>query len=273
MTASPLDDLGAALAAGLAEDRAAEDPTSALLPGELRIEAALVTREPIVVAGLAAAAIGFGATVECGALVADGERAAAGAALVALRGPARAILPAERTVLNLMARLAGIATLTRRYVDALAPGAKTVILDTRKTTPGLRALEKYAVRCGGGANHRMNLAEAVFVKDNHIAAAGGLDRLFAAGRPPGFLIIEVEAPDGIEPALRHRPDRLLLDNMTDAEIAESIRIAAGRCEIEVSGGVTLERIPALSRLAVDFISIGALTHGARAVDLSLEVRP
>lgn len=268
----PIDAFQTVLDRAFAEDRVTEDPTSALLPADLSIEAAVIAREPIVVSGVEAARRAFGAATACEVLIPDGTTAAPNAPIVRIRGAARSILPAERTVLNLMARLSGIATLTRRYVDALAPGSKTVILDTRKTTPGLRLLEKYAVLCGGGTNHRMNLAEAVFVKDNHIAAAGGLDALLARGHPEGFLVIEIESPDQIEAALRHRPDRLLLDNMTDEAITASVQITAGRAELEVSGGVTLERIPTLSRFGVNFISVGALTHAATSVNLSLEVK-
>lgn len=269
----PLEAFNKVIAEALVEDAADRDATAALLPPELIRTAVIVARQSLVVCGTPALPLAFGPEVRVLEAAADGSRAAAGAALARLHGPAHAIVRGERTLLNLLARLSGIATFTRRHVDASPAGSRVRLLDTRKTTPGLRLLEKYAVRCGGAENHRMTLADAVFVKDNHIAAAGGLDALLdGRALPPELpLIIEADTLEDVRAALRYSPSRILLDNMTDAQIVEAVRIAGGRCELEVSGGVTLDRIPALSRLGVDFISLGALTHSAPSVDISLEI--
>lgn len=204
----------------------------------------------------------------------DGERVAPGDVVLTLRGPARALLEGERVALNFCQRLSGVATLTRSYVDALPAGSKTRIVDTRKTTPGLRAFERHAVRCGGGHNHREDLSAAVLIKDNHVAAAGGVgaavDR--ARERSPHCTRIECEVDtlEQLEIALAHRADVVLLDNFSETALERAMTLIAGRAIVEVSGGVTLEGIPRIAALGVDVISVGALTHSARAVDLGLD---
>ncbi len=276
----PLEAFNRVIAIALEEDAAASDATAVLLPPGLVREAVLVARHDLVACGLVALPAAFGPTVTVTASARDGDLVRAGDALALLNGPAADLVRGERTALNLIGRLSGIATFTRRHAEALGstdPGgiAKTRLLDTRKTTPGLRLLEKYAVRCGGGQNHRMTLADAVFVKDNHIAAAGGLDALLGGRELPGDipLIIEADSLDDVSAALRYAPARILLDNMDDATIAAAVRLVGGACELEVSGGVTLERLPSLGRLGVDFVSVGALTHSAPSADISLEILP
>jgi nicotinate-nucleotide pyrophosphorylase (carboxylating) len=208
------------------------------------------------------------------ALVPDGTRVTPGTAVMTLSGAARSLLEGERVALNFVQRLSGVATLTRTYVDALPAGSRTRITDTRKTTPGLRALERHAVRCGGGYNHREDLAAAVLIKDNHIAAAGGVATAIerARERAPHTSRIECEV-DGLsqlEIALQHRADIVLLDNFSDAELADAMRLIAGRALVEVSGGVSLERVHDIASAGADVISVGALTHSARAIDLGLD---
>ncbi len=194
--------------------------------------------------------------------------------LWSVRGRARSILMAERVALNFVQRMAGVATLTRRYVDAVPAGAKTRITDTRKTTPGLRALERFAVRTGGGKNHRDNLGSAVLIKDNHIAASGGIAEAIARarGRAPHTSKIECEVDtlQGLEVAIAAGADIVMLDNMSNEQITQAVGIAAGRVFLEASGGITLERIPALAQTGVDAISVGALTHSAAAMDIGLD---
>jgi nicotinate-nucleotide pyrophosphorylase (carboxylating) len=204
----------------------------------------------------------------------DGERVDVGATILTLRGPARALLEGERVALNFCQRLSGVATLTRAYVDALPAGSKTRIADTRKTTPGLRALERHAVRAGGGFNHREDLSAAVLIKDNHIAASGGvgpaIDRARARAPHTSRIECEVDTLAQLEVALAHRADVVLLDNFSEQDLERAIGIIAGRALIEVSGGITLPRIERIARLGIDVISVGALTHSARAVDLGLD---
>jgi nicotinate-nucleotide pyrophosphorylase (carboxylating) len=203
----------------------------------------------------------------------DGDACAAGTLVAEVTGRARALLTAERTALNFMQRLSGIATLTRRYVDA-ARGSSLVVLDTRKTTPTLRALEKYAVRAGGGTNHRLALDDGILIKDNHITLAGGvraaLDRMRSAGEDM-LVEVEVRTLDELQQALEAGASRVLADNMDLATLAEAVRRARGRAQVEVSGGVTLERIPEIAATGADFVSVGALTHSAPAVDLSFKI--
>jgi nicotinate-nucleotide pyrophosphorylase (carboxylating) len=193
--------------------------------------------------------------------------------LAEIEGPARAVLTGERTALNLLGRLCGIATLTRRYVD-LVDGTGTVVLDTRKTTAGLRALEKYAVRCGGGSNHRAGLYDAVLVKENHLRVAGGITAAVAAlrERVDGFpLEVEAETLEQVAEALDVGVERILLDNMTPEEVARAVALVDGRAQLEASGGVSLATVRAYAETGVDFISVGALTHAARSLHVSLEV--
>lgn len=268
--------------AALTEDVGAGDVTTlAVVPEALRTTAALVTRQPCVCAGLPVAEALFAeldADLSFEALVAEGDRCAAGETLAIVHGSARAILTGERTALNFVQRLCGIATLTRRYVDALG-NCGTQILDTRKTTPGWRFLEKYAVRAGGGQNHRFGLYDRVMIKDNHreLAALSGPDsiaRAVAACRAAyPKLEIEVEADTlaDVQAAADAAVEYILLDNMSDAEMADAVRLVGGRARLEASGGITLERLPGLALLGLDFISVGALTHSAPAVDIGLDL--
>jgi nicotinate-nucleotide pyrophosphorylase (carboxylating) len=207
--------------------------------------------------------------------VAEGARAVRGDVLWTVRGSARAILMGERTALNFVQHLTGIATLARRYVDAIPPGCRTRITDTRKTTPGLRMLERYAVRTGGAHNHRDTLGSAVLIKDNHIVAAGGIAAAVhnARERAPhtSRIEVEVESLDELDQALDASADIVMLDNFAPGWLDEAVRRARGRALIEVSGGVTLERIPTLARAGVDVISVGALTHSAPAADIGLDI--
>jgi nicotinate-nucleotide pyrophosphorylase (carboxylating) len=208
--------------------------------------------------------------------VGDGARVRADATLCTLDGTARALLTIERTFLNFVARLSGIATLTHAYVDAVcAVGGRSRILDTRKTTPGWRALEKYAVACGGGANHRMGLFDAVLIKDNHVAVAGGVAEALgrASAQAPAGMTVEVECDtlNQVERALAAGAKVLLLDNFTPERVEAAVQLVAGRARIEVSGGVTLDNVGAFARTGADDISVGRMTHSAAALDLTLEL--
>jgi nicotinate-nucleotide pyrophosphorylase (carboxylating) len=196
------------------------------------------------------------------------------AVLAVVEGPARAILSGERVALNLLARLCGIASLTRRFVE-LTESTPTSVLDTRKTTPGLRALEKYAVRCGGGRNHRAGLYDGVLVKENHLRVVGGVSAALAAldGRVDGLPVeVEAETLEQVREALDGGAPRILLDNMSPEEVREAVELVAGRAELEASGGVSLGTVRAYAETGVDFVSVGALTHSARSLHVSLEVR-
>jgi len=204
----------------------------------------------------------------------DGSRVEAGTPVLTLHGPARSLLEGERVALKFCQRLSGVATLTRAYVDALPTGSKTRIADTRKTTPGMRALEREAVRAGGGHNHREDLGSAVLIKDNHIAAAGGvgaaIDRCRARAPHTSRIECEVDTLEQLEIALAHRADVVLLDNFDNGMLERAIKLVAKRAIIEVSGGITLDRVSEIGKLAVDVISVGALTHSAPSVDLGLD---
>jgi nicotinate-nucleotide pyrophosphorylase (carboxylating) len=206
--------------------------------------------------------------------VSDGAWLDTGAVALTLHGPARSLLQGERVMLNFAQRLSGIATLTRSFVDALPSGSRTRITDTRKTTPGLRALERYAVRCGGGHNHREDLAAAILIKDNHVAASGGVTEAIRRARAyaahTSKILCEVDSTAQLEEALAAGADIVLLDNFADDQLPAAVALVAGRALIEVSGRVSLERIPMIARAGVDVISAGALTHSARAVDLGLD---
>ncbi|MGA9347747.1 MAG: carboxylating nicotinate-nucleotide diphosphorylase [Anaerolineae bacterium] len=236
-----------------------------------------LAKEAGVVAGLAVAGLVFellDPEVHFRPLMEDGTAVRSGDVVAEVEGPGRAVLSGERTALNFLQRMSGIATLTHRHVEAVA-GTGAVILDTRKTAPGLRLLDKWAVRLGGGQNHRMGLYDMVLIKDNHIAAAGGITE--AMGRvqrePARELAIEVEVKnlDELEEALALGVDRIMLDNMDLATMHQAVEIAAGRVELEASGGVTLETVAAIAATGVDYISVGALTHSVRALDISLEI--
>jgi nicotinate-nucleotide pyrophosphorylase (carboxylating) len=266
------------VALALREDVGGGDRTTeALVPADARCLARLLLEEPGVVCGVPLAAAVFSTLdswVEVVALAKDGSALASPAAVAEISGPARAVLTGERTALNLLARLSGIATLTRRYVDAVA-GTGATILDTRKTTPGLRALEKYAVRCGGGFNHRLGLHDAILVKENHLRLAGGISAAARQlqARADGIPVeVEAETLAQVEEALAAGITRILLDNMTPAQVADAVALVDGRATLEASGGITLDTVRAFAETGVDFISVGALTHSARSLHVSLEVR-
>jgi len=271
----------------LAEDMGTGDVTTeACIDPALEAEAVIVAKARGILAGLEVARLVFhevDPAVRLEALAAEGDAIEPGREVVRLNGPARGILVGERTALNFMQRLSGVATRTRQFVDRLA-GTNTLLLDTRKTTPGMRLLEKAAVLAGGGANHRVGLFDMVLIKDNHIRAAGGLTAAVERARAhaaPG-LLVEAEAATfaEVEEACAAGVDRLLLDNMTTAEVARALAYVDGlrpapdaprRPRVEVSGGMTLETVRPMAELGVDFISVGGLTHSAPALDLSLEI--
>jgi nicotinate-nucleotide pyrophosphorylase (carboxylating) len=262
----------------LAEDRGLGDATSAatISPGQ-RAVGTIVAKADLVIAGLDVATEAFrqldpGAAFEV--RWGDGARVQKGEVVAIVRGDARALLEAERTALNFLQRLCGIATLTARFVEA-AKGGITV-LDTRKTTPGFRALEKFAVRCGGGTNHRQRLDDGILIKDNHKRLAGGIGAAArrAMAQSSGLPVeIEVENLEELDDALEAGVPRILLDNFTTYDIREAVTRVNGRAELEISGGVTLERIPELATTGAQYVSIGALTHSAPAADLSFELEP
>lgn len=262
----------------LAEDLGGGDVTTdaVIAPGQ-QGRAVLLAKARCVVAGLGVATEAFlqlDPSVKVTVHRRDGEACDPGTLVAEFDGPARALLTAERTALNFVQRLSGTATLTRRFVDAAA--GRIVVLDTRKTTPGLRVLEKYAVRAGGGVNHRAGLDRGILIKDNHIRLAGGVgaavSRMRAAGRR---MPIEVEAQslDQVDAALAAGADIILLDNLSTADIRDAVGRCAGRAKTEISGGVTLDRLPELAGTGADYVSVGALTHSAPAIDLSLEIEP
>jgi nicotinate-nucleotide pyrophosphorylase (carboxylating) len=262
----------------LFEDLGAGDATSeSLIDEDARCSATILLKEPGVVCGLTVAEAAFRAldpAVRFDPAAADGERIdRVPHELAHVEGRARAVLSAERTALNLLGRLSGVATATRRYADAVE-GTGARILDTRKTTPGLRALEKHAVACGGGLNHRRGLDEAILIKDNHLRLAGGVrvavERALAAGT--GVRVqVEAESLDDVRAALVAGADSILLDNMSPVLLREAVSLAGGRAELEASGGITLDTVRAVAETGVDFVSVGALTHSARSLDVSLEV--
>ncbi|MFN7940114.1 MAG: carboxylating nicotinate-nucleotide diphosphorylase [Thermoanaerobaculia bacterium] len=265
----------------LAEDlgRAGDLTSAALIPAAAQAAARIIARRDGTIAGLAIACETFALvdpTVAVERVAADGERVAAGAVLARLAGPARALLAGERTCLNLLGRLCGIAGATRAMVDAVA-GGRAAIVDTRKTTPGLRALEKYAVRCGGGRNHRFGLDDAVLVKDNHLAVVGSIAAAVARARAAvGHLVkIEVEVTDlaGLEAALAARADVVMLDNFDLATLRRAVDLAAGRVLLEASGGVTPDTVAEVAATGVDLVSVGWLTHSAPALDVALDFEP
>lgn len=271
------DAIQQAVEAALAEDVGTGDVTTeATVPAEAVGTAEILLKEPGVVCGLAVAEAVFRALdddVRFEALVEEGTAVADVPAVVArVSGSEQAILTGERVALNFLGRLSGVATLTRRYADAVA-GTGAAVLDTRKTTPGLRALEKYAVACGGGKNHRFGLDDAVLVKDNHLRAAGSIARAVERVRALTELPVEVECEtlDQVREALATGVDAILLDNMTLDELRAAVAVAGGRVRLEASGGVTLENIRSVAETGVDEISVGALTHSARSLDVSLEL--
>lgn len=271
-----LDSVERAVAAALAEDVGRGDVTTAATVDEAAVGTAeLIAREPGVVFGLRVAEAVFRALdpdVSFDALVEEGARVDRPTAVASVAGPLRAILTGERVALNFLGRLSGVATLTRRYVDAV-DGTGVAILDTRKTTPGLRALEKQAVVAGGGRNHRFGLDDGVLIKDNHLRAAGSLAEAVSRVRAASDLPVEVECEtlQQVAEALEAGADAILLDNMTLDELRAAVDLVAGRARLEASGGITLDNVRAVAETGVDEISIGALTHSARSLDVSLEL--
>jgi nicotinate-nucleotide pyrophosphorylase (carboxylating) len=261
----------------LAEDLGAGgDVTSAAtIAADARFTAEMNARQPIVLAGIEIAEAFFKALdggIQIEVLAKDGDAVEAGSTLMRLAGNARAMLSAERSALNTLQHLSGIATLTRRYVDAIA-GTGATLIDTRKTIPGLRTLEKYAVRMGGGQNHRMRLDDGVLIKDNHVAVCGGAAEAVRRAKAANTELqvqVEVDRIDQIEPALAAGADRLLLDNMPPPVLSEAVALVAGRVPLEASGGVTLETIRTLAETGVDYISVGRITQSAPAVDIGLD---
>jgi nicotinate-nucleotide pyrophosphorylase (carboxylating) len=263
----------------LAEDlgRAGDITSAATIPAEARADAVIAARRPGVIAGLPLAAEAFrqmDPAIGFHAALADGSRVEPGAVVARLAGNARAILAAERVALNFLGHLCGIATLTRRYADAIQH-TRARITCTRKTTPGLRALEKYAVRCGGGFNHRFGLDDAILIKDNHVAVSGGVAEAVRRAKAfAGHLVkveVEVDTLDQLQEALSAGAKVVLLDNMPPATLRQAVEIAAGAAVLEASGGITLETVVAVAETGVDFISLGAITHSAPALDLGLDV--
>jgi nicotinate-nucleotide pyrophosphorylase (carboxylating) len=276
----PLPDLLIApvIRAALAEDlgRAGDVTAQATIPADARFSAVFAARKPGVISGLACVRLTIAEldpSAEIRLMAADGDAVAAGAKLAWIEGNARALLSAERTALNLLGRLSGIATLTRAYVDAVA-GTGARIVDTRKTTPGLRALEKYAVRCGGGVNHRFGLDDAILIKDNHVAACGSVgEAIRRAKAAAGHLTkveVEVDSLAQLDEALAEAPDVVMLDNFSLDDLREAVRRNAGKLVLEASGGITLETVRGVAETGVDVISVGALTHSVSVLDIGLD---
>ena len=273
VTATLAEDLGQGLPGG------GHDVTSeSVIPADARFTGTMDSRDAIVVCGLPIAAAFFRALdpkMEIEVLVEEGAQVPAGTDLMRLSGNARAMLTAERSALNTVQHLSGIATLTRRYVDAMGPradGAKAVLLDTRKTIPGLRHVEKYATRTGGAQNHRMGLWDAAMIKDNHVAVAGSVAEAVRRAKAAGVarIICEVDRIDQIEPALQAGASHLLLDNMAPSLLSEAVALVAGRVPCEASGGVRLDTIAAIAASGVDYVSVGRLTQSAPAADIGLD---
>ena len=278
LPALPRQLVATAVATALAEDLglAGDVTTQATIPAETRAGGAIAARKPGVIAGMQLVEAAFKALdpdASFEVLVADGGQVAAGAAIARVAGNARALLAAERVALNFLGHLSGIATLTRRYVEKVA-GTRARIIDTRKTTPGLRAFEKHAVRAGGGLNHRFGLFDAILIKDNHIAAAGGIGRAMAEVRKRAGHVVKIEVEvttlKELDEALAHKPDAVLLDNMPVAMLKAAVGKVAGRAIVEASGGVNLETVREIAETGVDLISVGALTHSAPNLDVGLD---
>ena len=274
LTTSALD---AIVALALREDLGDGDVTSeATIPADRRCNAVILAKASGIVAGVDVAQAVFRAVdpdLHVEILVADGTPVAAPFDLMTIEGPARSVLAAERTALNLLGRMCGVATLTGAYVAAVA-GTGARILDTRKTMPGMRALDKYAVACGGGVNHRMGLYDAFLIKDNHVRVAGGVTQAVALARaahPDLPITVEVENLDQLREAVSSAAERIMLDNMPTDVMRKAVAIVAGRAEVEASGGIQLDTIRDIALTGVDVISVGAITHSAKWLDVSLEV--
>ncbi len=281
MTSLPRILLEPLVRAALLEDlgRAGDLTTNAIVPADRRASAAIVARAACTVSGLAAAARTFvllDPDIAVTLHAHDGDAVQANTTLATISGSPRTLLTAERTALNILGRLGGVATATRRYVDAIA-GTRATIVDTRKTTPGMRALEKAAVRHGGGKNHRFGLDDAILIKDNHVAVAGGVTRAIAAARAAaGHLVtieVEVDSIAQLDEALAAGAQIILLDNFAPDALAEGVRRAAGRALLEASGGVNAATVRAIAESGVDLISVGALTHSVTCLDVALDIDP
>lgn len=273
----PIELVDADVARAFAEDVGSGDATADLLSADASARATLTCRDPAVIAGAAwfdACFRKLDPSVQIDWAVRDGDAVDAGSVICRLAGNARALVTAERSALNFLQLLSGTATATAAYVSAIA-GTAVRVLDTRKTLPGLRLAQKYAVRCGGGHNHRIGLYDAILIKENHIIAAGGIGAAVTAARrlhPTLLLEIEVENLDELQQALSAGVDRVMLDNFTLTQMAEAVSLAGGRVALEVSGNVDLASIGEIARTGVDFISVGALTKHVHAIDLSLRLQ-
>jgi nicotinate-nucleotide pyrophosphorylase (carboxylating) len=256
----------------LAEDGETDVTSEPIFAADATAAADVVTRRPGVVAGLPVAAAVFtelGLSVKT--IASDGDRVQAGDVLLSVEGPLLGLLRGERTALNFLTHLSGIATATRQWADAIE-GTRARVRDTRKTLPGLRALQKYAVRCGGGVNHRMSLQDAALIKDNHVAAAGSVTAAFNAVRAPGLHVqVECDTLAQVREALDAGATSILLDNMSIAEMTEAVRLTGGRAELEASGGLTLDGARDVAETGVDYLAVGALTHSAPALDIGLDL--
>ncbi len=277
----PKEEIQRVVKLALAEDVGSGDATTlATIPANAMAEAKMVAREPLVVAGLEIAIETYHQVfpgLQIRRVAADGVAVEKGGTLLKIEGPAQAILTGERVALNFVQRLSGVATLTAKFVEAVR-GTNTQILDTRKTTPGLRLLEKYAVRCGGGKNHRIGLFDMILIKDNHLAALSNeppsavVAAVARARQKFPSLKVEVEADnlEQVKQAVEAGADFILLDNMTLADMRSAVALVKGRAKLEASGGVNLQTIGGIAATGVDFVSVGALTHSARAVDIALD---
>lgn len=260
----------------LEEDVGSGDLTASIVPKHATARARVITRESVVLCGQAWFAAVFarlGGSVQIDWQVTEGEQVEAGAELCAMQGPARALLTGERSALNLLQTLSGTATLARAYAKAV-DGTKAKVLDTRKTIPGLRKAQKYAVRCGGCDNHRMGLYDGILIKENHILACGSIEKAVHAAKALGANVpieVEVENLDELQQALAAGAERILLDNFTIAMMREAVTETASRAKLEVSGNVTLDTIRQIAETGVDYISVGALTKNVRATDLSMRI--
>ncbi|MFC4912183.1 carboxylating nicotinate-nucleotide diphosphorylase [Actinomadura gamaensis] len=257
----------------LDEDGPVDVTSTPIFGPDERATGDFTAREDGVVAGIPVAGVVFDLLgIDAEAKAADGDRVAAGQVLISVSGPTRAVLRAERIALNLLTHLSGIATATRAWADAME-GTKARVRDTRKTLPGLRSIQKYAVRCGGGVNHRMGLSDAALVKDNHIAAAGSVTRAFEAIRaayPALSIQVECDTLDQVREAVEVGATSILLDNMSPAEMTEAVRLVDGRAELEASGGLSVDRARDVAVTGVDYLAVGALTHSARVFDIGLD---
>ncbi len=274
----PMDQVGEIVRTALAEDIGSGDiTTAAIVDSAQQGRAVIVAKEEGIIAGLPVvreAFLALDSTIRFNAEIDDGNRVTPNTRVATIAGPVAPILTAERTALNFLMRISGIATLTARFVEAIA-GTRAKILDTRKTAPGLRLLDKYAVRMGGGQNHRFGLYDAILIKENHISAAGSItaavERMKSDADPARKIEVEARSLEEVKEALAAGAEMILLDNMELAAMAESVKLTSGRAICEASGGVTLENVRAVAETGVDFISIGLLTHSAAALDFSLEL--